>query len=366
MDMTKVNDWLSAIPSPYTRKSYKAGIKKFEVFYGKGIETLIEKTGRETGRIIEKFYVWLKEQGHGQNTCRNFINSPIQFLKFFGNEPKYRKSLGMYRTVPTTRDHRAKIQEIQAIAKLADLREQILLEIFLLGLRIGDVSILEWQTFDVSGECPIPIQIMTRKEEVVARSFITKEFKNLLEKYIPLLDKTNKYLFQSKRKRHLSTKQISNIFKKLVERAGIHNHGLFRWHTGRKLFLRTCAELGISSWSAKLIVGKSIPTSDDTYVHDAELKGDFLKISKVLRLFPKTIPQAEDILKKLENALKHVEKENAVSKTRIDILQKQVAELETKSKEYRDRMLELENLVPPLAELTALKNLLYSKENKQT
>ena len=35
----------------------------------------------------------------------------------------------------------------------------------------------------------------------------------------------------------------------------------------------------ISSWSAKLIVGKSIPASDDTYVHDANLKNDFKKIS---------------------------------------------------------------------------------------
>ena len=161
MDMTKVNDWLSAIPSKYTRKTYKAGIKKFEKFYGEGIETLIEKSNIETGKIITKFYVWLKEKGHGQNTCRNLVNSPIQFLKFFGNEPKYRKSLGIYRTVPTTRDHRATIQEIQEMAKVADLREQILLEIYLLGLRIGHVSTLQWRTFDVNGECPIPIQIIS-------------------------------------------------------------------------------------------------------------------------------------------------------------------------------------------------------------
>ena len=52
--MARANDWLSAIPSPYTRKTYKAGIKKFEEFYGKGIEILIGKSGEETGRIIER------------------------------------------------------------------------------------------------------------------------------------------------------------------------------------------------------------------------------------------------------------------------------------------------------------------------
>jgi len=100
------------------------------------------------------------------------------------------------------------------------------------------------------------------------------------------------------------------------------NHGLFRWHTGRKLFLRTCAELGISSWSAKLMCGKAISASDDTYVHDAELKNDFMKISGVLRLFPKTIPQAEDKIKNLENAIGQLENENIAFKTRIGLLQK--------------------------------------------
>ena len=35
MDMAKVDDWLSAIPSKYTRKTYRSGLKKFEQFYQK-------------------------------------------------------------------------------------------------------------------------------------------------------------------------------------------------------------------------------------------------------------------------------------------------------------------------------------------
>ena len=80
----------------------------------------------------------------------------------------------MYKTVVTTRDHRITIHEVQEMAKVADLREQVLLEVFLLGLRIGDVALLEWKTFDVSGEPPIPIMIHTRKEDVVARTFISQ------------------------------------------------------------------------------------------------------------------------------------------------------------------------------------------------
>jgi len=320
MDMKLVKEWLSGIPSIYTRKNYMSGIKKFEnEYFHKPIETLIKSP--EAGREIERFYCWLRER-HGQNTCRNVTNAVIQFLKYHGTEVKYRRALQIYKTVRSTRDHRVTISEIQAMAKVSDIREQILLEVYLMGFRVGDVALLEWKKFDQNGQPPIPIEINTKKEQVVARAFISEEFKQLLDKYLPLLDKSNPYLFQSKRRKHLSSKQINNILKNLVERAGITNHGLFRWHTGRKLFLRTCAELGISSWSAKLMCGKAIPASDDTYIHDAELKGDFLKISEVLRLFAKTIPQAEDKLKNLENALRHVEEENMVFKTRLDMLQK--------------------------------------------
>lgn len=283
MDMGKIEDWLSAIPSKYTRKSYKHGILKFEEFYQKGIESLIKS--EDAGRTIEKYYAWLKEKGYVQNSCRNLVNAPIQFLKYFHTTVEYRKKLGIYRSVRTTRDHRLSISDVQEMAKVSDLREQVLLEVLLLGLRIGDVVNLEWKTFDVNGELPVPIQIITKKEQVEAQGFISGEFKELLDKYLPTLDKKNRYLFQSK-KGNLTTKRIDAILKDLGNRAGIKTHGLFRWHIGRKLFLRTCAELGVSSWSAKLMCGKAIPTSDDVYVHDAELKNDFIRVSKVLRLRP--------------------------------------------------------------------------------
>ena len=242
------------------------------------------------------------------------------------------------------------------MAKVADLREQVLLEVYLLGLRIGDVTLLKWRKFDQSGQTPIPIEINTKKEQVVARTFISEEFKQLLDKYLPLLDRDNPYLFQSKRKQHLSTKQIDNILKGLIKRAGIVNHGLFRWHTGRKLFLRTCAELGISSWSAKLMCGKAIPASDDTYVHDAELKNYFLKISEVLRLFPKIIPQAENQIKKLKDALRQVEDENYIFKTRLDLMQEDLHKL----KESVDKLYLINVHYPMTVERT-----LFNKKTKK-
>ncbi len=96
MDMARIDDWSSAIPSKYTRKTYKSGIKKFEGFYRKPIEDLLNLSDEETGHIIEKFYAWLKEK-HPQNTCRNLVNCPIQYLKYFGKNPKYKQRISRYK-----------------------------------------------------------------------------------------------------------------------------------------------------------------------------------------------------------------------------------------------------------------------------
>jgi hypothetical protein len=118
----------------------------------------LELSDEEAGHVIDKFYVWLKEQGHPQNTCRNVVNCPIQYMKFYGKNPKYNKHIGIFKTVMSVRDHMTTIEEVQSMASVADLREQILLEVYLLGLRIRDVSTLEWRTFDRPNEqAPTPI-----------------------------------------------------------------------------------------------------------------------------------------------------------------------------------------------------------------
>lgn len=125
MNMELAEAWLSVIPSKYTKKCYKSGIKKFESWYGKPVETLIKSP--EATRTVEQFYCHLKEV-HNQNTARNQTNAVIQFLKFHGTEIKLRRALGVYRTVPTTRDHRVQISEVQAMAKTAmDLRRRNLI-----------------------------------------------------------------------------------------------------------------------------------------------------------------------------------------------------------------------------------------------
>jgi site-specific recombinase XerD len=279
--MVKLEDWLGTIPSPMTRKSYRHGIKQFERFLNADIETVMSKDDTELGHILEKFYVWLKNEGKTQNTARSTFNCPLQYMKYFGKNPRYRKALGIFRTTMSTRDHKLTIGEVQEIAKVSDLREQTLLEVFLLGLRISDVSTLEWKPFEED-----EFLLNTRKENVVAHIFVSAEFREILNRYLKTIDPKNKYLFQSVKNEHLTTKHIDYMLHALVKRAGLPNN--IHWHLGRKLVFRTGLELGIPNPNMKLMLGKSVPMSDSTYYEQGiNLKPDADKLHNVIRLFAK-------------------------------------------------------------------------------
>jgi integrase len=284
MDMQKVESWLSGIPSKHTQKNYRHSIVKFEAWYKKPVETLIGS--EDASKVMEQFFCYLKEK-HCQNTARNQTNGVIQFLKSQNTEIKLRKALNIYKTVLTIRDHPLSIAEVQSMAKTADIREQLLLKIGLLGLRVGDASLLEWKTFDIQGEPPIEIIIPCKKEDTIATTYIDAELKEILDQFMNTIDKKNPYLFQSKRNSgNLSEKRLDAILKELFERAGLKTQKILRWHCFRKLVLRTCAELGINQWASKIFVGKSVPSDIMTYIQGANLKEDFIKLSNVLKLKP--------------------------------------------------------------------------------
>jgi integrase len=324
--MGKMNDWLETIPSPQTRKTYRSGIKKFEEYYGKPIETLIGSD--DAGKTVEKFYVWLKQK-HPQNTCRNITNCPIQFLKYFKTPVNYRRNLGIYNTTLTTRDHKLTVDEAREMWKIAGLDERVMIKTWLLGLRIGDACRFEWSQFVFKpSDEPQEILVFTKKESIVAHVFIDVEFQKLLEKYIPTLDKSNKSLFQSEKGGNVKEKQLLRRLQSLQKKAGIDARGqVFGWHIGRKLFLRTCAELGITSWNAQMLVGKAVDKSISTYINGVQLKNDAIKVYSVLKM---EISKSNDAkVTQLEETVNSLEKENMVFKTRLDLLQKQFEKLNT-------------------------------------
>lgn len=344
MNMEQVETWLEAIPSKQTKKSYRNSLRKFEAWLGKPIENLLGNS-EEATKAVERFFCYLKEN-NCQNTARNQTNGVIQYFKAHKTPITLRKALNVYKTVVTVRDHQLSIAEVRKMFSVSDLREQVILKVGMLGLRVGDVSELKWKTFEVSGECPIEVEIMTAKEDQLARTFVDCEFKELLDRYLETLDKSNEYLFQSKRRGNLSIHRLDEILKQLFERAGLNASKILRWHCFRKLVMRTAMELGLNSWSIKMMVGKAVSADIATYISGVSLKEDFLKLSNATQLRSNGT-NGNGKVKALEETLLSLEKENHELRTRIDVLQKNFEDHDEKLKfmntDFNERLNWLEN-----------------------
>ena len=105
-----------------------------------------------------------------------------------------------------------------------------------------------------------------------------------------------------------------------------------RFHCLRKFLIdRLSAYAGESQW--KQIVGKAI--DEGAYVSQDQLRGVFQRAMKDLLINGNGKTQK---LIEMENALKAVEYENAISKTRIDALQKNSLEQQTEHKKDMDEL----------------------------
>jgi len=219
----------------------------------------------------------------------------------------------------STKDHKLLITEVQQIAKVSDLREQVFLETWLLGLRISDVALLEWKKFQDD-----EFLLRTGKEGVTAHIYISEEFREILSRYLPTLDPKNKYLFQSGHaNEHITSKHIDHLIRALAKRAGLT--ATIHWHLGRKLAYRTGLELGIPNPVMKFFLAKQNPMSDQTYYEGMNLKPYADQLHKALKLFPPT--NGNGNVTKLKEAYLAVEKENKELRERIELLQQHFSDM---------------------------------------
>jgi len=269
--------FLESLVSDATRRSYKNGLLKFEKWYKKPIASLLKE--KDPGKTIERYFVDLKRKLR-HNSARMYTNSVIQYCKYNNIDPKIKKSLGVFHTVATTRDHILLVDQAREMYKVGSLEDKVMIKVWLLGLRIGDVTKLtkDQFTFEKLSNEPLEILVSTHKEEITAHIFVDLELQDLLKKYIPLLK--NEFLFEG-----ITTKQLLRRLQTLQKKVGFKLTGkVFGWHIARKLFLRTGTELGVNQWSLKMMTGKALDPSIATYIRGVSLVEDARKISNALRM----------------------------------------------------------------------------------
>jgi integrase len=303
---------------------------------------------RRFERLIEKWHRSQLENKGKVNTARNRYVAISQFFKFFDLDlnaafiPSEVK-----KTMISEDDYPLTIEDVRAMYRTADLRGRaILLMAKDLGLRLND---FRWLTVkqlpDLDAEPPIPFNIETRKEHVQTKGFLSAETVQVLKAYKEALkgrqcsycrgrgckkcDGTGKrpespFLWPSNGIHPLDEDSFGLWLKNLAKKAGIKTgNQRLTFHCFRRLVMRAAIETGVGLTAAKLMVGKAVAKSDETYIAKAKLDEAFKKLSKYLN-----VTGVEEAQKPLQEMVVQQEKEISSLRERMDVVINQIKQYE--------------------------------------
>lgn len=296
----KASEFLEHIEKSKSKNTftvYKTGLLKFIAWYGKDANVIFEerKEHVQSGdrqkltyflHKIEEYFSFLLEKGYTRNSARVLTNGISGFFRFYGLTIELTAEIN--KKEMTTKDFETTIELYRRMFQVADIRGKIIISMGLkLGWRIGDFATLKVKQLpDLNQETPVPFEIITEKEKVIAKSYLDAETVELLKAYLPTLNTENEFLFQSNSHTALQEQSINDILKTLATKAKIQipEGKRLRFHCFRKLFLTTCADLKIDPNIAKILTGKTVSPDMMAYLGNVNRKNAFLEVSKYLSL----------------------------------------------------------------------------------
>ena len=283
--------------SKATLKNYTQGLRRFSEWYGKDLDTILKErfedlksedmnVRKRFGREIEKFHRHLKNEDYSQNTAVAYTEGIRQFFRFFDMDIKDLPT-EVTRKTTTVKDYVPSVSEYRDMFNCGNILDLVIISMALdLGWRIGDfVKIRKDMLPNLEKETPIAFDLITEKEEVVSKSFLSSQTVTLLKTYLNTTPKDNPYLF-SYNGEHYDSEGIGKRLKVLAKKAKIRipKGKRLRFHCFRKRFLSECANLKIDINTAKIMVGKSVPKDMLTYLSEVEHKKAFEEVHERLRL----------------------------------------------------------------------------------
>jgi site-specific recombinase XerD len=346
MDLS-VETFLDSVSNPHTRKEYRYGVKAFCEWFDKSPEEILrmrqedltQKAGENLieyknraarfEKEIERFHDFVLKQGRSINTARTATLGLRQLFRYYQMPLLMRKGTGVTRTVKTTKSFPLRIEHVRAMFNVADLRERVMLSMATdLALRMSDfIRIKKSDLPDLNQDPPIPFEVMTQKEDVIATAFLSSETVELLKSYVVHLGQREKdrgqrarrrggklqenpYLFPSNGGKPITEERVNGLLKILAEKAQINTSGKsLTFHCFRKMFLSASIDSGIGLTAGKKLIGKAIPQSDDTYLTTVQLRTKFIQLKKFLTINQTPEPESEKKIEDLKDVVTGLEKD---------------------------------------------------------
>ncbi len=305
-------------------------------------ENLIDYRNRAVRfqKEIEKFHSHLLEKGYSINSARNMTLGIRQLFRYYQMPTTSRTGSDVSRTVQTSRNFPMTIEHVRKMFKVANLKERAILSLAVdLGLRISDfLSIKKTDIPSLDGEAPIAFDLLTQKEKITAKCFLSQESVNLLKTYLPTIQKkkNNVFLFASNGKTHVSDESVGKMLKKLAAKAQINLNGKsLTFHCFRKMFLSASIDSGIGLTAGKLMCGKAVKQSDSTYLTVVKLREKFIQLKRFLSINEQAKIETDKI-ESFEKTINHLQEQLTSQKIITEAVTRKNLELGSRIEELTE------------------------------
>ena len=305
-----MEDWLETW---YTKESVKILQKaRFEVFVNwtkKTPKQLVEEFEQKKARdLLLKFQNYLKndiivrkgarkgQKGLLDNSVRNYVNTARAFYSSQCETVK-----GLKKKIISGKkakgEHVFSLSDLQKVWHIADTRDKAIIAV---GASLGwDASAF----LEMDRDYFESLIKRARDQEQEFISFEWQREKTGAEQFGVLtpvaIDSLERWLSHpdSKKKKGLwnglTQDGLNKVLKRLVKEANITTTGRIRWHLLRKWLMGTLGRSGLNSWEVKVILGKTIKTTDETYLQTVK-RDAFEKYKKAYPLTMSLVSYSND------------------------------------------------------------------------
>jgi len=342
MNVEEFLSYIKEAKAKATYKNYTQGLKKFTAWYGKDANAILAErfedlrstdisTRKRFVREIEKFHRHHKNLGFSQNSCVAYTEGIRQLFRFYDMDIKGLPTEVTRKTI-TTKDFIPTVQQYRDMFNSGTLLDRVIISMGLdLAWRIGDFMRQKKDDLpSLEQETPIPYELLTEKEQVISKSFLSGQTVQLLRTYIKTLPTDNPYLFPNGNGGTVTHEGINKRLKEIGKKAKIHipKGKRFRFHAFRKRFLSECANLKIDINTAKILVGKSVSKDMLTYLSEVEHKKAFEEVHEKLKV--SAIPETKALLGAKDAKIRELEKkfieQKQIVKGLIEVFGEEIAQ----------------------------------------
>ena len=261
----KVSEWVSEYRNTNSRQQMCGRLRAFLIETGLTIDQFTNMDRPSAKHLIKIYVAEQEKKGIPSNTILSKITAPRAYMSFLGKEIPFRHS-ELPKLEAAKDKHQFSNGDLSKMFDVADIRGKAIISLGVsLGWAISDVLALDRKFIET-----LISRAKDENEQFIF--FNTKRIKTSAKAFGVLnplaVEWVSKWLAMNKSNTifDISEDQINKELQRLAEEAQLKLIGKVSFHCFRAWTFNSLIKAGLSEYESKLIVGKSIPLSDSTYL----------------------------------------------------------------------------------------------------